>query len=76
MTWNYRVLRHAEDPPPAEGEESFRIIEAFYDDGGDLYAWSTAEPFGETVEELRRDLELMLSALDQPVLNYDELPGT
>jgi hypothetical protein len=65
MSWNYRVVRTTEGDP-----ESFAIYEVFYDDQGQPEARTEqpSYPAGETLEELRHDLQHYLAALDHPVL--------
>lgn len=70
--WNYRVVERDFD-----GEKALTIHECFYDPQGAVTAWSAnpIAPQGEDdVTSLRADLDLMLKALDLPVLQYDELP--
>ncbi len=66
MTWNYRVI---------EDKENFRIHEVYYNDAGEITAISE-DPIvleGETLEELKDDLEYYFAALESPVLKKDEL---
>lgn len=72
MSWNYRVLRIDH----AEGFSSYEIREIYYDDEtGKIVGWSKDEmaPIGEDVDELKRDIKLMLEALKKPILSKDEL---
>lgn len=64
--WNYRLMRHTD----AFGREYFAIHEAYYNDVGEVTAWTddAASPMGENVDEVRGDLERMLRALDYPVI--------
>lgn len=64
--WNYRVVRHVED-----GDEWFTIREVFYHQDGSIEAISAEaiEPAGESHLELRHDLDLMMMALSDPVLD-------
>jgi hypothetical protein len=65
MSWDYRVVHTAEG-----GAEAFAIYEVYYDDQGqpeDRTAYP-GSPAGETLEELRNDLQHYLAALQQPVL--------
>jgi hypothetical protein len=64
--WNYRVFI-AKDAP-------YHIREVYYDKDNqvDGYVGSGAWPSGDTLEELRKDLEHMLEALDKPVLEEKE----
>lgn len=71
MHWNHRVMRQHFD---GTDEVTYGIREVFYNDDGSIDGW-TAEPIdphGETVEELRADLERMLACLDRPVLDEVE----
>ncbi len=64
--WNYRVI---------ESEEVFRIHEVYYNSKGEITAFSEdpITPLGETLDELRGDLEYYLQALDRPVLKKEEI---
>lgn len=64
--WNYRLMRHTD----AFGREYFAIHEAYYDDAGNVTAWTddAASPMGETKDEVREELERMLRALEYPVV--------
>ena len=66
MTWNYRVI---------EDKEKFRIHEVYYNDAGEITAISEDPivPEGETIEELKDDLEYYFAALKSPVLKKDEI---
>lgn len=69
MLWNYRVIEH---------DGVLRIHEAYYSDGDEKphSITSTAcAPQGDDIDELRRDLEFMLQALDQPVLDHASFKG-
>ena len=70
MTWNYRVVKRK-----ILGEGVYEIREVHYDGTGEVDAWiaDAIDPGGLTKGELRRDLELMLEALDRPALNLDKL---
>lgn len=66
MTWNYRVI---------EDKEVFRIHEVYYNDAGEITAISEDPivPEGETLEELKDDLEYYFAALKNPVLKKEEI---
>lgn len=75
MSWNHRVVKRMikglnEEVP------SFGIHEAFYDKNGRVWGITQEpmDPHGETIEELRQDLEWMMKALEHPVLDYDAIP--
>ena len=67
--WNYRVIKRI-----LEGESAFGIYEVYYDDSGAPSACSSSpcEPFGETPEDLKIELDMMRKATEQPTLNYDD----
>ena len=66
MYWNYRVV-------VKDGNCS--IYEVYYDDNGRIEAFTEEPvgPSGESLEELRQDLEYFQLALDQPALDYEAL---
>ena len=68
--WNYRVVRTEE-----EQYDSYQLYEVYYDDDGKIEGMTenAMEPYGESVEELQNDLEYMMEALKQPVLDMKEL---
>ena len=70
MTWNYRIV--SEKAP--EGE-FLQLYEVYYDDDGKINGMTEnpMKPYGESVEELQNDLEYMMEALKQPVLDMKEL---
>jgi hypothetical protein len=70
MTWNYRVVRIEE-----EEYDRYQLYEVYYDDDGKIEDMTedSMHPYGESVEELQNDLEYMMEALKQPVLDMKEL---
>lgn len=73
MGWNYRMLRHTHGP----GEEWLAIHEVYYDEKGNVVTWTEdpSQPIGDTVDDLRWDLEKMLQALDHPVIEVEHKLG-
>lgn len=71
MTWNYRVIKQ-EHP---EETTTYAIYEVYYDEQDNIQfiTKNPVDPHGETIEELRGNLEYMLQALNKPVLNMNEL---
>lgn len=70
-SWNYRVVRKRVllgDEPPGQ---YFAIHEAYYDNEGKIEYLTHGEitPNGESVEELKSDISLMMEAFDEPVLD-------
>lgn len=81
-TWNHRVMRHKyASPESGETEVMLAIHEVYYkdksrddrkvtaDDVG--YTENPVSVTGESIEDLRETLQLMLKALDKPVLEYE-----
>lgn len=66
MIWNYRVIEH---------DRFFAIHEVYYNDKGDITAISEdpMEPSGQTLEELKGDLEYFLQALNKLVLKKNKI---
>lgn len=66
MIWNYRVIEH---------DKFFAIHEVYYNDKGDIAAISEdpIEPSGQTLKELKGDLEYFLQALNRPVLKKNKI---
>jgi hypothetical protein len=73
MSWNYRVvIRDA----GRDAGLTYSLVEVYYDDDGEIIGWfSPGEASGETLEELRDDLTLMLEAVDRKPLTLTDLPS-
>ncbi len=71
-TWNYRVLERADKKT---GEKTYAIHEVYYNDEDqpDNCTENAVAPMGESLEELKGDIEYYLRALKIPVLVYDSL---
>ena len=73
-TWEYRVVERMSSHPHMDDLIWYEIIEVYYDDDGKLDATSDKIfPAGDTVDDLREDLELMLLATSKPVITHEEL---
>lgn len=74
MSWNYRIMKRAESY-----DDEFVLSEVFYNDDNIIDGWGMGNdgkgeaPYGETLEELRNNLEMMLEAFDKPFLMEAEL---
>lgn len=69
MTWSYRVCRKKVDKTYVYG-----IHEAYYNKGKvTMLTQEPCTPFGEDVNELKRDYILMHQALSKPVIDYKTL---
>lgn len=67
MHWNYRVFFE-------DGGYTIRTV--YYDDRGVITACSEKpiEPFGESLEELQEELNLLQAALKKKVLSASDVP--
>lgn len=74
MSWNYRVVRkNVYMGKTIAPEVQYGIHETYY--SGDKPTAITTDhmrPYGETLEELKSDLEKMVAALEKPVLNWED----
>ena len=68
MSWNYRVIRRTHE----RGPDTFGIHEVYYDneDKPNACTVDPVSPYGETLEELKSDLDRMWKALEKPALDY------
>ena len=78
MTWNYRVISHPSwNFNRDEGSREYRIHEVFSDETGIVgYSAEGCEPYGETQEDLVKDMEYMNLAFEKPVLMVEDMPTT
>lgn len=73
--WRYRVIKHKQTP-----SDAYCIHEAYCEcekDSAqeckpDSITSNPIEPYGDTLEELKKDLEKMLEAFKYPVLNFED----
>lgn len=66
MTWNHRVVKKTYP----SGEESYGIHEVFYNEKGEIYAY-TENPIDlacETLDSLKEYIQWCMSCLDKPIL--------
>lgn len=70
MHWNYRVIKKRE-----KYGDVYYIHEAYYE-GDDprptMISENPIAPLGDSLEELKGDLEYMVNALADPVIDWDE----
>ena len=69
MGWNHRVMKHK------DGEDDFfQIHEVYYTEDGEVdgYTLNGVAAGGNTLDELRSELQRMLDSLDKEVLIYEE----
>jgi len=79
--WNYRVVRkkhkwHDHTQNTEREDYCYAIHEAYYDDNGYVGAITQEPiaPYGDTVKELRHSWVMMVEALGQPILDYENIP--
>lgn len=80
MSWNYRVCKKVSSykvdlSNDVYEEDQFGICGVYYNDEGEI-TFTSAEfqlPFGETLEELKADIEYMQKAFKLPVLDLDDI---
>lgn len=68
--WNYRVVADG----PADNR-SFFIAEVYYDATDRYLGWVLPKPMGDSQNDLQADLEMMMEALEKPVIEMSDLPG-
>ncbi|NJO39382.1 MAG: hypothetical protein HC769_02390 [Cyanobacteria bacterium CRU_2_1] len=68
MTWNYRVF--------LEVDGSYVIREVFYAEDGSILGCTenAIEPYGQSLEELAKDIEWFKEALTFPILKLSDIP--
>jgi hypothetical protein len=68
MHWDYRVFFE---------DNGYIIRTVYYDDRGEIAACSEKpiEPFGETLENLQEELNLLQAALQKKVLSASDVPN-
>lgn len=80
MSWNYRIgkrkVPYKDSTALSEQTEIvYGIVECYYDKNGDIEFTSEEfqKPYGETLDELISDFNLMSKAYELPILDLDEL---
>ena len=68
MSWNYRIVKK---------DDCYGIHEVYYKDDGTMETRMVSvdpmDPHGETIDELKKDFELMKGAFGKPELNYEDI---
>lgn len=69
--WNHRVLKQI----LPDGTEWYTVREVFYNDDGTIFAYTEkpVEIAGESLAELRQEIEWILACLGQEMLIEDEV---
>ena len=69
MKWNHRVVDLSAEN---DGEPLFGFREVFYGDDGKPQLHGEPSMVGENLDELRRLVEWLQEALEQPVVKFEE----
>ena len=69
MSWNHRVMKSKDGD-----DDYYQIHEVYYDKDGkvDGYTDRGTSPCGNSLQELKEDLERMLKSLDKEILDYED----
>lgn len=72
MTWNYRIIK-THSTYCGESYQIYTVNEVYYDKQGkvDGHTSDGISPSGETLDELKSDLENYKKAFDKPAIIYD-----
>ena len=86
MSWNYRAAKKRltvdilKDEVTGEvvdsySENQFGICEVYYNDEGKVTSTTERfiEPYGETLEDLKANFNMMKEAFDKPVIDLDNI---
>ena len=70
MGWNYRVIRHSDEKTKSFW---FHIHEVYYSDDGEIEGWTQNPkiPVGDSAEDLKGEIELIIEAFNRPVLKEE-----
>ena len=73
MSWNYRLCKETYRKDCADEEVGYSIREAYYNKNGGI--WAITEHaigvYGESVDDIKRCLEWMQSALEKEIIDLD-----
>lgn len=70
--WNYRVGKKAEHWC-SEPIDRYSIIEVYYEDNGEVKGYTGfVGPQGESLEDLKADMQKMAEAFDKPIFEMDD----
>lgn len=65
--WNHRVVKITGKHYPYD-EDWYTVCEVFYNDDGSIFGYADATVAGGNFEDLRRNAEQILDAVDKPML--------
>lgn len=86
MSWNYRVGFRSVSYSVVDDDDyskvidtleetQYGIVETYYNDKGEIAFTSEdfQEPYGETLEDLKTNFNMMKEAFDKPVIDLDNI---
>ena len=68
MTWNYRLVKHDDTPPKSKSGKYvyYGLHEVYYNDDGSIYMYAPdPDVVGDSIEEIRESLEMMLRDVER-----------
>ncbi|MBX0320280.1 hypothetical protein [Shouchella clausii] len=72
MTWNYRVVKEKKLTETEQEYEDFRVVEVYYNDIGEIEAWSDCPDIilkdWDDYEDLKETAKAVVHAFSEPVL--------
>ena len=74
--WNYRVIKRTYENPidPGDPLDEYTVCEVYYYEDGSIKGWTEPVPASaDTAEDLGKVFDMMLEALDKPILVEAEL---
>lgn len=79
--WNYRVFVEDVPEPTPENPSAaipwYTLRDTYYDHSGKVWGYGNPETIcGESIDDLKQQIEWMRLALDKPVLNIRDIPVT
>jgi len=76
MTWNHRIVRRVWYRGEDREEITYGIHEAYYDDNNLVHSITEkpVEVMGEDMNAIKQTLEWMTKALENPILDYNNIP--
>ncbi len=67
MTWNYRIVRYRD--PESDTGIRYEVKEVYYDGQREPWAYCDASLVGDSIDELRKTLDQITTAMDKPILD-------
>lgn len=76
MYWNHRIVKKGYKSGQFEWS-TYSIHEIYYNEDGSVHGWvaEMSSPYGESIDELNSDFEMLQKALSLPAIDEKDLPG-